>query len=110
MRKYITTENRTSVGALLACCDGCPVFYCGGLRPTVVASAMSPSAIGDKVPDSYEDDCSDQGFDKGHTVERRIAWNDQVNYIAKQPHANECGDDSANNSEWEPPTNDEFCD
>src|SRR5436853_5016952 len=84
------------------------------LIPTVVtATAATPGAVGQQVPDRYKDDCADERSNEWNGRSRGnvdIADTGKRNNLRHQPDAYQTRYDRADESEREPPADKDFRD
>ena len=83
------------------------------LIPAVVTAAATPGAVGQQVPDRYKDDCADERSNEWNGGSRGnvdIADTGERNNLRHQPDAYQARDDRADESEREPPADDNFRD
>lgn len=78
--------------------------------PTIIPTATTPCAKRQSVPDSNEQDSSNQGADNRYTVEYGITTDIQWNKVREYPDARQRGKNGSNKTQGEPPTNDKFRD
>ena len=61
------------------------------------------------MPQCYEDDGTDQCPEKGNTKEIDVADASDDDDIGHQPDADERGNDGSNETKWQSPPYDKFC-